>query len=210
MIELKINEKAFSKKTIFHDTEIKIDKGEFIAIKGQSGIGKSTLIKMIGMLENFNGTYKLHGSVMDKKNRESLRNANFAYLFQEPMLIPFYSVYENVTMPLKNLRQQIDQKYVDDILSDLSLIDLKYSGVTTLSGGEATRVAIARAMLSDRRIIIADEPTGNLDYDNAIAVMNILKSENQKGKTIILVTHSNEFDDFYSRTVYIKNKTIIG
>ena len=207
-IRLVIKDKSFTQKVIFKDAEIKIKDGEFIGIIGESGIGKSTLLKMIGLLEPYVGEYYLNNQLINKKERNTARIAHFSYLFQDALLIPYLNVRDNVILPLKNLKQPIDENKLDEILKRLNIYDLKYSSVINLSGGESTRVAIARSIIVDRDIIIADEPTGNLDNDNALVVLNILKEENEKGKTVIMVTHSLQFSSFFSRIIKIQDKKI--
>lgn len=208
-IKLLINKKAFGDKVIFDDTSIEINKGDFVVIYGESGIGKSTLLKMIGLLGSFDGEYYLNDTLVNKKDREKIRIANFSYLFQNPFLIPYLDVYDNIVLPLKNLKQPIKNETVAHIAKRLKIEDLLDKKVNNLSGGESSRVSIARSLMADRDVLIVDEPTGNLDSENALSVMQILAEENKKGKTIIMVSHSKEFENYFNKVIRIENKKIV-
>lgn len=211
IIELHHINKRFKDKTIFEDAELSVEKGEFLAIKGQSGAGKTTLLNMIGLLEPFQGDYILNDEPVDlKKDTEKVRCNTFSYVFQEPYLIEYKDVYENIVLPLRNKRYKVDEKEVDEILNFLNITELKRRKVYNLSGGERQRVAIARALMSKSLILLADEPTGSLDLDNSEEVMTIFKNINKQMKmTILMVTHSNMFDGFYDRTLFIKDGGIL-
>lgn len=209
LIRLNIKEKAFGKKVIFKNTKIEIEKKDFVVIYGESGIGKSTLLKMLGFIDGFNGEYYFEDKLIEKKEREKTRINNFSYLFQDSFLIPYLSVFDNIILPLKNLKMYIDEKDVFAIADRLKIKDLLNRKVENLSGGEATRVAMARAIIANRPILIVDEPTGNLDSENAKSVMEILKEENENGKTIIMVSHSKEFQNFFNKTIKIEKKKIV-
>lgn len=209
LIKLKINEKSFPNKVIFKDTSLEINEKDFVVIYGESGIGKSTLLNMIGLINDFDGEYYFNDILIEKKNREQTRINNFSYLFQDPYLIPYLSVYDNIVLPLKNMKADVDKEEIMGICKRLKIDELIERKPNKLSGGEAIRVSIARSIAANKRIIVVDEPTGNLDSDNAESVMNILKEENSKGKTIIMVSHSKEFEKFFNRIIKIENKKII-
>ena len=209
LIKLKINEKSFPNKVIFKDTSLEINEKDFVVIYGESGIGKSTLLNMIGLINDFDGEYYFNDVLIEKKNREQTRINNFSYLFQDPYLIPYLSVYDNIVLPLKNMKADVDKEEIMGICKRLKIDELIERKPNKLSGGEAIRVSIARSIAANKRIIVVDEPTGNLDSDNAESVMNILKEENSKGKTIIMVSHSKEFEKFFNRIIKIENKKII-
>lgn len=208
-IKLNIDCKAFGDKVIFDDTHIEIEKHDFIIIYGESGIGKSTLLKMIGLISNFDGDYFINDKLVNKKDREKTRIKTFSYLFQEPLLIPYLKVRENIVLPLKNLKKNINEREINEIAKRLKIYDLLDCKVDNLSGGEAIRVSIARAIAADRPVLVVDEPTGNLDSENALSVMQILKEENEKGKTIIMVSHSKEFEKYFNKIIRIENKKIV-
>ncbi len=130
-------------------------------------------------------------------------------MFQEPLLIPCLKVRENIVLPLKNLKKNINEREINEIAKRLKIYDLLDCKVDNLSGGEAIRVSIARAIAADRPVLVVDEPTGNLDSENALSVMQILKEENEKGKTIIMVSHSKEFEKYFNKIIRIENKKIV-
>ena len=207
MIYINISEKKYD-KTIFCNTEITIEKSSFIGIKGESGAGKSTLINIIGLLEDFSGEYYINNKLIIDKEKN--RVDNFAYVFQKPYLIPYLNVEDNLLMPLKNLKSNIDPIFFDEIIDILDIKDLLKRKVNNLSGGEALRVSIGRAVLSKRKIILADEPTGSLDPKNAKKIMDLFQELNQKYKiTIVMVTHSNLYDEYFSEIWNISNKKVI-
>lgn len=209
LIRLNISRKAFGEKIIFDDTKIEIREKDFLVIYGESGIGKSTLLKMIGLISNFDGEYFINDKLVDKKSREKTRIDNFSYLFQDSFLIPYLNVFENIVLPLKNLKKYINNDEIMKIAERLKISELLDRKVDNLSGGEATRVSMARAIAANRPILIVDEPTGNLDSENAKSVMQILKEENENGKTIIMVSHSKEFENYFNKVIRIEQKKII-
>lgn len=210
MIELIIDEKSYGNNNIFHDAKINIEEKQMVAIKGMSGSGKSTLLSMIGLLEDFEGKYYFKNEIIDKHNKESIRRNYFSYVFQKPFLIPYMNVKENILMPLKNLKENIDSAKYNEILGILNISELENRYPDTLSGGEAQRVSIARAVLSNRKIILCDEPTGSLDPLNTKIVMDSLKKiQNTLNVSIIVVTHSSEFDSYFDAIFYIENKKVL-
>lgn len=209
LIRLNIKHKAFGEKIIFNETKIEIHEKDFLVIYGESGIGKSTLLKMIGLISNFDGEYFMNDKLVDKKSREKTRIDNFSYLFQDSFLIPYLNVFENIVLPLKNLKKYINNDEIMKIAERLKISELLDRKIDNLSGGEATRVSMARAIAANRPILIVDEPTGNLDSENASSVMQILKEENENGKTIIMVSHSKEFEKYFNKVIRIEQKKII-
>lgn len=207
---LDIKDKTFTSKQIFSNTKFEISDGQMIAIVGESGIGKSTLLKMIGLLEPFVGEYQIDGNKIVKKNLDKTRNNIFSYLFQDPMLVPYLNVFENIVLPLKNMKKDIEKELVIHLAKTLNIEPLLYRSIKKLSGGELNRVAIARALIADKPVILCDEPTGNLDDENAEIVMNLLKEQKALGKTVIVVTHSNYFNNYYDFIYRIKNKEILN
>lgn len=191
-----------------------VEEGEFIAILGASGSGKSTLLHMIGCVDeptighvylNGEDIYALNDSKQSKLRRESI-----SIVYQFYNLIPTLNVVENITLPLDLSRKKVDQEYLDEILKLLKLEDRKKHLPNELSGGEQQRVAIGRALIARPNIILADEPTGNLDSKNSLEVMNILKRANEIYKqTIIMVTHDEELAKFAKRIITMKDGNIV-
>ena len=191
-----------------------VEEGEFIAILGASGSGKSTLLHMIGGVDeptighvylNSQDIYALNDSKQSKLRRESI-----SIVYQFYNLIPTLNVVENITLPLDLSRKKVDQEYLDELLKLLKLEDRKKHLPNELSGGEQQRVAIGRALITRPSIILADEPTGNLDSKNSLEVMNILKRANEIYKqTIIMVTHDEELAKFAKRIITMKDGNIV-
>ena len=191
-----------------------VEEGEFIAILGASGSGKSTLLHMIGGVDeptighvylNSQDIYALNDSKQSKLRRESI-----SIVYQFYNLIPTLNVVENITLPLDLSRKKVDQEYLDELLKLLKLEDRKKHLPNELSGGEQQRVAIGRALIARPSIILADEPTGNLDSKNSLEVMNILKRANAIYKqTIIMVTHDEELAKYAKRIITMKDGNIV-
>lgn len=210
ILEISHLNKRFGNKVIFEDASIAVNKTEFVAIKGQSGAGKTTLLNIIGLLEPFEGSYSLSGYEVDlKKEKEETRRSYFSYVFQEPYLIEYQTVYQNTILPLLNKKIKPNRDEILKTLAYLNIDDLSDKVVYKLSGGERQRVAIARAVVSQGHILLADEPTGNLDSDNSIEVMKIFRKIVDELKiTVIMVTHNNALDMYYDRIFYIKDGKI--
>lgn len=214
MIVLKnINKTYYSKNQsesqhILRDVNLEINEGEFVSIVGPSGSGKSTLINIIGMLDqNYEGSYLFGGrpvaDLTDKKLSE-IRNTNLGFIFQNFKLLPEYTVSENIKLPLLYSKNKF--KSESDIRSLLKMVNLEEKindYPKNLSGGQQQRIAIARALVANPTIIIADEPTGALDTVMSGKILDILKSINSLGKTIIMVTHSPEAADIADRKLQI-------
>lgn len=199
----------FDQKVIFDYANFTIYRNEFVCIKGPSGSGKSTLLSVIGLLSKDIYDYTFENVKIDKKNKEQIRKDNFAYIFQEDLLINYLNVYDNLVMPLKNLHQKFDKSEVEKIAKELNIFDLLYKDAKKLSGGEKQRVSIARAILCQKSVITADEPTGSLDPINSKIVMDLLKkAQKDFHKTIILVTHSDLYDSYFDRIVNIEGHQI--
>lgn len=199
----------FDQKVIFDYANFTIYRNEFVCIKGPSGSGKSTLLSVIGLLSKDIYDYTFENVKIDKKNKEQIRKDNFAYIFQEDLLINYLNVYDNLVMPLKNLHQKFDKSDVEKIAKELNIFDLLYKDAKKLSGGEKQRVSIARSILCQKSVITADEPTGSLDPINSKIVMDLLKkAQKDFHKTIILVTHSDLYDSYFDRIVNIEGHQI--
>jgi putative ABC transport system ATP-binding protein len=191
-----------------------VEEGEFIAILGASGSGKSTLLHMIGCVDEPTiGHVYLNGQdiyALNDNNQSKLRRESISIVYQFYNLIPTLNVVENITLPLDLSRKKVDQEYLDELLKLLKLEDRKKHLPNELSGGEQQRVAIGRALITRPSIILADEPTGNLDSKNSLEVMNILKRANEIYKqTIIMVTHDEELAKFAKRIITMKDGNIV-
>ena len=191
-----------------------VEEGEFIAILGASGSGKSTLLHMIGCVDEPTiGHVYLNGQdiyALNDNKQSKLRRESISIVYQFYNLIPTLNVVENITLPLDLSRKKVDQEYLDEILKLLKLEDRKKHLPNELSGGEQQRVAIGRALIARPNIILADEPTGNLDSKNSLEVMNILKRANEIYKqTIIMVTHDEELAKFAKRIITMKDGNIV-
>ena len=187
--------KSFGSENVLNNISLEIDNNSFYAICGQSGSGKSTLMNIIGLIENFdNGEYWFNDIKINcKKDYSQLRLDNIGFIFQSYNLIPELSCYENIMMPTLYCKDNVVQtELLDSLIERMRLLDILEKRVNVLSGGEKQRVAIARAQLLNPSLIIADEPTGNLDKDNKAEVLDILKEEHDKGRAVIIITHDNE------------------
>lgn len=187
---------------VLKDANLSIDKGEMVAIKGSSGAGKSTLLHIIGCLDKpTSGSYLLNGqnvSQLSLSKLAEIRNASFGFVMQHFALIEEDSALQNVATPLlfaKARRSQMDARAMEQ-LQNVGMEQMANKRIATLSGGEKQRVAIARAMVNNPEIILADEPTGALDRANTEKIVQLFQQLNEKGKTIIIVTH----DDFVAQS----------
>ena len=176
---------------------LSIEQGEFVAIVGTSGSGKSTLLNMMGGLDVPTlGSVKVKGKELAKLNDEQLtlfRRRNIGFIFQNYNLVPVLNVYENIVLPVELDGDTADRKFMDEVVHLLALEDKLNHMPNNLSGGQQQRVAIARALVSKPAIVLADEPTGNLDADTAEEITAILKeSAHAFGKCVVVVTHSGE------------------
>jgi len=194
------------------EINLEIMQGEFVAIMGPSGSGKSTLLNIIGCLDiPTYGNYFLFGrdvSQMNPSRLAKIRNSTFGFVFQNFNLLNYLNAYENIELPLIYSERHYTK---DDILKSLDIVNLRAWAKhrpTELSGGQQQRVAIARALVNNPTVILADEPTGNLDSKSGTDIMNLLKELNQKGITIILVTHDNYVASYANRIIHIKDGQI--
>jgi putative ABC transport system ATP-binding protein len=197
------------------EVNLHIQKGEFIAIMGPSGCGKSTLLNIIGLLDNpTSGEYYFDGQEVGsfkERNRTLLRKGNIGFVFQSFNLIDELNVYENVELPLIYLKLQSSKRktMVEKVLDRMQISHRKKHFPQQLSGGQQQRVAIARAVVANPKLILADEPTGNLDSKNGLEVMKLLTELNQEGTTIVMVTHSMHDSEFAHRVVNLFDGQII-
>lgn len=197
IVEVNNLSKFYGKRKILSDLNLKIENGEFISIVGKSGTGKSTLINILGLLDyKFIGDYKIDGIDVSKCKSHKmtlLRNKYFGFVFQMYNLINNYTVKENILLPvLYSKSKKVDEKYYLSLMNELGIARLENQYAINLSGGEKQRVAIARAAINHPSLIIADEPTGNLDNDNTQNVLKMFRYlQKEEGVTIIMVTHES-------------------
>ncbi len=192
---------------------LNIGQGEFVAIVGTSGSGKSTLLNMMGGLDNpTSGSIKVKGKELSQMKDEQLtifRRRNIGFVFQNYNLVPILNVYENIVLPVELDGDTIDQKFMEDVVGLLALDDKLNSMPNNLSGGQQQRVAIARALVSKPAIILADEPTGNLDSRTSSDVLGLLKTTSYKfDQTLVMITHNNEIAQLADRIVRIEDGRI--
>lgn len=208
-----------SKKYKFSDTEtnalaevfLEINSGEFVAIMGASGSGKSTLLNIIGCMDTAtSGNYYLNGEDVFKLKPKELcriRNEKITFVFQNFALLEKYTAYENIELPLVNRKVSAKErkKKVSEVARQLGIENQLHKLPKQMSGGQQQRVALARALVSGADIILADEPTGALDHNTGIELMNMLKDLNEKGKTIIIVTHDPTVAEYAERIITISD-----
>ena len=186
-----------------------MNEGEFVAIMGPSGCGKSTLLNILGLLDNpTSGSYQLLGrevATLREKDRTRFRKGNIGFVFQSFNLIDELNVFENVELPLIYLRVKASERKrrVNEILSRMNISHRAEHFPQQLSGGQQQRVAIARAVVANPKLILADEPTGNLDSKNGREVMEMLSELNHDGTTVIMVTHSQHDSTYAHRVLHL-------
>ncbi len=186
--------KLYDNRRILSNVNLEVYENDYISIIGESGGGKSTLLNIIGLLENFDeGNYSFFDTqIDDKTDTESLRYNKIGYIFQSYNLIEKLNVHDNIILPAVYSNTPINKRRLCTLTEELKITHLIDSRAADLSGGEKQRVAIARALLMDPPLILADEPTGNLDSENARIVFNTFNRLHENGKTIIVVTHDVE------------------
>lgn len=189
---------------------IDIDEGEFVAIIGTSGSGKSTLLNMLGGLDRLTeGKVIINNKKLSEMNDEEItifRRRNIGFIFQNYNLVPILNVYENIVLPIELDGVKIDTEYVDSIINTLGLSDKLTNMPNNLSGGQQQRVAIARALATKPAIILADEPTGNLDSKTGMDVIGLLKMTSQKfNQTMVMITHNEEIAQLADRVIRIED-----
>ncbi len=199
-----------------NQVNLEVKEGEFVAIMGPSGCGKSTLLNILGMLDNpTEGSYQLLGQEvanLKEKERTRVRKGKLGFVFQSFNLIDELNVYENVELPLVYLGVKSSERKqrVNEILQRMNISHRAQHFPQQLSGGQQQRVAIARALITHPKLILADEPTGNLDSKNGKEVMDLLTQLNQEGTTILMVTHSQRDASYAHRTVNLFDGSIVA
>ena len=199
-----------------HDVTLEIKEGEFVAIMGPSGCGKSTLLNILGLLDNpTNGTYQLNGvevSKLSEADRTNLRKGVIGFVFQSFNLIDELNVYENIELPLLYMGVPNDERKrrVEEVMKRMDISHRVKHFPQQLSGGQQQRVAIARAVVANPKIILADEPTGNLDSKNGKEVMDLLTQLNKEGTTVVMVTHSQHDAGYATRTINLFDGQVVN
>lgn len=191
-----------------------VEQGEFVAVVGTSGSGKSTLLHMMGGLDTpTSGSVVVQEKELAKMNDEQLtifRRRNIGFIFQNYNLVPILNVYENIVLPVELDGDTVDQKFLDEVVKMLALEDKLKNMPNNLSGGQQQRVAIARALVTKPAIVLADEPTGNLDSKTSADVLGLLKrTSNEFSQTIVMITHNSEIAQLADRIVRIEDGKIV-
>lgn len=195
--------------------DLSVEQGEFLAVVGTSGSGKSTLLHMMGGLDTpTSGSIKVRGKELAEMNDEQLtifRRRNIGFVFQSYNLVPILNVYENIVLPVELDGEPVDQALFDRIVDMLSLKEKLENMPNQLSGGQQQRVAIARALITKPAIVLADEPTGNLDSRTSADVLGLLKMTSEEfHQTVVMITHNNEIAQLSHRIVRIEDGRIAG
>ena len=219
MIKTVALEKIFRTEEVetlaLNKVSIEVKEGEFVAIMGPSGCGKSTLLNILGLLDNpTSGEYYLNGievSRYTEAQRTKLRKGIIGFVFQSFYLIDELNVYENIELPLLYMGVSAAErkKKVQEAMERMAIVHREKHFPQQLSGGQQQRVAIARAVVANPKLILADEPTGNLDSKNGQEVMNLLSELNKEGTTIVMVTHSQHDAGFASRTINLFDGQVV-
>lgn len=193
---------------------LSVEKGEFVAIVGTSGSGKSTLLNMIGGLDvPTSGKVFVDGTELSKLNEEQLtifRRRKIGFVFQNYNLVPVLNVYENIALPVELDGGKVDKNFLEEVVGFLGLKEKLNSMPNNLSGGQQQRVAIARALIARPTIVLADEPTGNLDSKTSMDVLGLMKTSSTKFKqTLVMITHNDEIAQLADRIIHIEDGKIV-
>jgi lipoprotein-releasing system ATP-binding protein len=201
---------------VLYDISISVNHGEFVTIVGKSGCGKSTLLYLLSTLDSeYEGTLEIIGQEITGKSKNELaafRNEHIGFVFQFHYLLPEFTVLENVMMPALKLGKSNRKSIESDALQKLEQVNMQDQAsklASRLSGGQQQRVAIARALINNPTIIMADEPTGNLDSINSLSIFNLFDQMSHQGNTIIAVTHDHDFAANSHRVIEMKDGTVV-
>ena len=200
MIEIQKLSKSFGSKTLFQDFNLSIEQGEYVVFSGASGCGKTTLLNMIGSLENYDSGHILVDGldIGNRKNQQKYLKEKVGFLFQNFALMEDKTVMENLEIVKKSNRSAVS---IEEVLEKVGMEGSQSSKVYTLSGGEQQRIALARLMIKKCDLILCDEPTGSLDRENGKKIMDLIMGMKQSGKTVILVTHDETYKSIGGRIV---------
>lgn len=212
----KIYETKYSKTNALRGINLEIQESQMVAIMGPSGCGKSTLLNIMGLIDKpTNGTYFLQGKdsrLLKDKEAAIIRNEKIGFVYQYFALIKEFNVIENVMLPfnVRNMSKHLKREKAEKYLDEVGLLDLQKKYPNELSGGQQQRVAIARALAQETSIILADEPTGNLDQETGKDIMDLLVQINNQGKTVIVVTHDENIVSYCKRKITMRDGVIIN
>ena len=201
--------------TALNEVDVEIKEGEFVSVMGPSGCGKSTLLNVLGMIDSpSSGDYLFNGEEvgrLSERKRSNVRKHNLGFVFQSFNLIDELTVYENIELPMlyTKVASAERKKRVEELLEGMNIMHRRNHFPQQLSGGQQQRVAIARAVVANPKVILADEPTGNLDSTNGLEVMNLLTQLNQGGTTIVMVTHSPHDAGFAHRIINLFDGKVV-
>ena len=217
-LEVKNLTRIYGKKenqlTALDHVSFSVERGEFVAVTGASGSGKSTLLHLLGTMDDAqDGSVKLEGEDvlgMKEKQKAVFRRRRIGFVFQEYNLVPVLNVYENIALPVELDGGKVDKNFLQEVVAFLGLKDKLNSMPNNLSGGQQQRVAIARALIARPTIVLADEPTGNLDSKTSMGVLGLMKTSSHEFKqTLVMITHDNEIAQLADRIIHIEDGKIV-